>query len=388
MRTDFKGGANLMKWNNVSKFYISGLNQEKLLNELSKSVKLCEIDRKSKSETCFTCSYFDRKKVEKLLKGKNIKVQKVQHEGLFYYLCKMFTTYGLIAAFALFAVLYSVQSAFVVQYQVLGVDKLSQSEVVGFVKSNFSNKKSRLNTKDVEVALLGHFKEISFVSCMIKGQTLVVSVKEKLLPEEMYGNFAPLVAQKDAKITQISLISGTLKVKVGDIVQKGDVLVEPYTIDTSGQIKKVEAKAEILAEVYNEASVNHFEKLIEVKRTGRVAMQNTITLFGLSIYTFKEQHDFKMYEVEKEDVNLAKNLFLPFKMQKTYIYETKENVIESKFEDVKEQFVEKAKQKVLENLQNCDNIKEEFYTTRQANGVTIVNYCIITNEVICSNVAD
>ena len=54
------------------------------------------------------------------------------------------------------------------------------------------------------------------------------------MPDEMLGNFLPIIANKDGKITKIELISGTAVVKVGDFVTKGSVLVEPYTIDTSG----------------------------------------------------------------------------------------------------------------------------------------------------------
>lgn len=381
--SDIASDLNLIKLKNETKFRISGLNQEKVLNDLSKKIPLFEIDRKAKNDTTFKCSYFDHKKVEKILKNKNVKIEAVSHGGFAHKLKKASTCWGLIVAVVLSTVLYFLQSNFVLAYEVTGVDKLSQTEVVEFLKSSFPHTKNRLDTKSVEVGLVDKFHEISFASCMIKGQTLIVNIKEKLLPDEMYGDFAPLVAKKDGKITKIDLISGTLCVKVGDFVRKGDKLVEPYTIDTSGQIKKVEAKAEICADIYNEGSVDHYEKYIETKRTGKVVAQNEITLFGLLIYTFKEQHNFKMFEVETENVNLVKNLFLPFKMKKTYIYETVENVIETKFEDVKDQFIEKAKQKALENCTDYDKMKEEFYTLRHLAGVTIVNFCIVTSEVIC-----
>ncbi len=369
-----------MKWKNQTKFKISGLNQEKLLNELSKSFTLSDIDRQSKNNTTFSCGFFEHKKVEKILKNKGVKVESVTHEGVFFLLKKALTSYGLIAALVVFSALFFLQNNFVVQYEVTGLDKLSKTEVVDFVKSNFPSKKSALDTEAVEIGLIENFERVSFASCIIKGQTLVINIKEKLLPDEMYGGFAPLVASEDGKITQINLISGTLRVKVGDIVKKGEVLVDPYTIDTSGQMKKVDAKAEILADVYFEGMANHYQHFIEVVRTGNVVVQNDITLFGLSIYNFKEENNFKMYEVETEDVDLIKNLFLPFKMRKTYIYELKENVIESNFEDVKEEIVAKAKEKALEKCGECDNIKDEFYTIRHLSGVTIVNFCIVIEQ--------
>ena len=369
-----------MKLKNLTTFHICGLNQEKLLNELCKKFTLTDIDRHTKNSTSFKCSYFEHAKIEKTLKNSGVKIESVVHEGIAYKLSKIFTSYGLVAAIVVFVVLFALQNQYILQYDVIGQDKLSQLEIVDFVKERFSAKKSEIDTKQVETCLLDNFSGLSFASCIIKGQTLVINIKEKLLPQEMYGQFAPLVAQKDGKITQISLISGTLRVKVGDIVQKGDVLVEPYTIDTSGQLKKVEAKAQILAEVYNEGSVDHYETFIEVNRTGKTAVQDDIRLFGLSIYTFKEDMNFKMYEVEFEDIDLSKNFFLPFKMRKTTYFELEERTIESKFEDVQEEYIEKAKAKALENCEDCDKIKEEFYTLRHLSGVTVVNFCIVTEE--------
>lgn len=371
-----------MKLKNHTKFHICGLNQERILNELSKNFSLSEVDRLDKQNTTFECSFFDAKKVEKLLKEKKIKIKSIAHFGFVYKLKKLFVSYGLICAIVLSSVLYGIQSQYILQYQIVGTENLDSQTILKFVEENFSKNKNSLQTKDVEVGLIDAFDEISFVSCMIKGQTLVINIKEKLLPGEKYGAFKPLVASADGCVTKIELVSGTLTVRVGDIVKKGDILVEPYTIDTSGNIKKVEAKAQIYAQVYNEGSSQHFEKFIEIKRTGKTMQQNEITLFGLSIYSFKENKNFKMFESESKDVELVKNLFLPFKMKKTTFFELEENLIETKFEDVKDDYIDKARVKALEKCKNCDTIIEEFYTLRHISGETIVNYCIITSEQI------
>lgn len=370
-----------MKIRNQSIFHIKGINQERVLNELAKQVDLFDINRKSKSETIFKCSFFDHKKVEKILKSYGI-VYDLSHYGFFYLLKKSFSAYGLVIAILLSLFLYSFQYQFVLQYEINGAYLLDKTEVVEFLKLSYSRQKAKIDTHEMEIGLTSRFEEIAFASCMIKGQTIVVNIKEKLMPEQMYGEFQPLIAQKSGKIASIELISGTLNVKIGEFVQAGDVLVEPYTLDTSGQIKKVEAKANIVAHVYNEGSVDHYEKYIERVRTGRICEENDITLFGLSIYHFKEEMNFDLFETETEEVDLVENLFLPFKMKKTIYYELTERVVESSFDDVKAEFVEKAKQKALENCLNCDKIIEEYYTMRHLAGVTIVNYCVVTEEQI------
>lgn len=371
-----------MLFKSRSKFRICGLNQEKILNEIAKSCPVFDIERIDKQNSTFQCSFFDKRKVEKILKDKRVQVVSVVDFGVAGWAKKMVCSYGLVAGLIVSAILYGVQSQYVLQYEFLGFETVEKSEVLTFLKENFSAKKSKLNTEEIEIALADKFDEISFVSCIVKGQTLVVNIKEKLLPEEKYGTFKPLVASKNGRVTQINLVSGTLNVKVGDVVMAGDVLVEPYTIDTSGNLKKVEAEAEIFADVYNEASVDHYETMINIYRTGKTKQENIITLFGLPIYTFKEDVEFEMYEIESENVDLVKNLLLPFKMQKITYYELEKTVTNSVFDDVKEEYVEKAKQKALEKCKNCGTINDEFYTIRHISNVTIVNYCIVTSEQI------
>ncbi len=371
-----------MKWKAQTTFQIHGLNQEKTLNELAKIVTLEKVCRESKTDTIFECPYLKHKKVEKLLKSKGFQIVSMRHEGILWKLQKIATSYGLVLGVAVFFILQLVASQFVVQYEITGVDKQSQVEITSFVKKNFPNKKSAIDTKQIEISLMENFDSISFASCMIKGQTLLVNIKEKLLPNEIYGQFKPIVARSDAKISQINLVSGTLTVKVGDFVRMGDVLVEPFVVDSSGSIKKVEAKAEIMGEVYNLGESQHFSSRVEVSRTGKTIVQNSVLLFGLEIYTFKEENNFKLFETESEDINLIKNLPLPFKLKKTTFFELQEKTIESNFEDVKDEFIEKARQKALQNVENCDKIIEEFYTLRHQSNATFVDYCIVTKEPI------
>lgn len=369
-----------MKLKSRSKFLIKGLNQERILNALSSFAPLFEVERIEKNLTSFKCFYRDRKKVSKFLKDKQIEILSVENEGWSYFVDKFFSSYGIWSALILFLAIFAIQYQFVLKFEVAGVQVLSKSEVVEFVKENSPRKKSEIDTKDLEIALYDNFEEISFVSCAIKGQTLIVNIKEKLLPDEMSENFQPIIATENAKITKIDLISGTLCVAVGDYVKKGDVLVEPYVEDTAGTVKAVEAKAEIVGEVYNQASIDHFDTRLEVRRTGRMAEKHEVLLFGLNIYTFVDDFDFKMYEVEMQEDNLSKNLILPFVMKKTYIYEIEEVVIEQSFEEAKDDCIEKARENALKNCEECDIILYEFYTTRQLSGVTIVSYCIVTEE--------
>lgn len=341
-----------------------------------------EVDRSKKNETTFYCNYAHHTKVKNILqKADNVKWQ-MRHCGFVGVVCNAKRYAGLFVGGMLFLIFYLLQSQFVLKFDIYGNEQLKQSEIASFVDKNFSRNKGKIDLEQIQLSLLQEFELISFCSCTIRGQTLLINIKEKVIPQEMIGNFCPIVAKYDGRISQIQLVSGTAVVKVGDIVKRGDVLVEPYTIDSAGQRMQVEASARIEADVYWQSSVDHYDKQIEVVRTGRYFDCNEVLLFGLKIYSHQAETNFDMYETEISVQKISKNMLLPFVQKRTRFYELETMVIETNFADVREQYIEKAKTKVLEICPSCDTIKEEFYTLRHLSGVTIVSYCIITQEEI------
>ena len=371
-----------MRWKSYTKFSIRGLNQERLLNQILKECKISRINRISKNECEFCVDFEKRKVIKGLLLSNGVEIVSQKSNGSKWCVKKFFSLYGVMAALVLFVSFFIWQSQFVLQYRVFGTSAVQKSEIVNFVKSNFSKRKSKIDTREVENALGERFEELSFVSCIIEGQTLVLNVKEKLLPEEVFGQFKPIFAQNNGMITQIDLISGTPAVKVGDFVKKGDVLVEPFVYDTSGQKRDVKANAKIYAEIYNEGNAEHFERRIETYKTGKSIKADFVTLFGAVIHSHDVKPEYKTFEKVEEVTDFSNNNILPLKLHKITYFETATRVVESVFEDVKDAYVQKSKEKALENVKKDDRIIKEYYTIRALNSVTIVNYCVVTSGLI------
>ena len=145
---------------------------------------------------------------------------------------------------------------------------------------------------------------------------------------------------------------------------------------------QIQADAHITAEVYNTAQVTHFEKFLQTYKTGRQVVPTAIKLFGLGIYAYKPEMTFAMFEKVEEQTELSKNNILPLKKVKITYYELAQREMTSKFEDVKEEYLQKSREKALENCLQHDKIKEEYYTLKQLSGATIINYCIVSVEQI------
>ena len=364
---------------NICKLKVKGLNQEKYINKIIKDIKIYDYDRISKDEFVFGIEYSDLKKTKKFLVENNFEIIEIKKMGFYKHFLNFFSSIGLIIGFSLSLVLIFFQNIYIKNYQVIGNESLSTKEIVRFIKDNFNSNKNKIDIKTVEIALTNEFKDISYASVIIKGQTLVINIKEKLLPNEIYGDFSPLIAHFDGKITKVELVSGTLNIKVGDIVKKGDILVSPFIIDSQGENKEVEANAKIYAETWNIGIVEYFDNYYETTRTGKRIENSEITLFGLEIYKNTKENKFKLFEEESYTQDLNKNIILPFKLNKHIIFELESNLVEKPFESVKDEVVDKARLNALEKLQKYDIVINEFYSTKASVGITIVSY-IITAE--------
>ena len=371
-----------MRFFGKTTFVISTLNQEKIITQLSKKYTLYEIDRKDKKTTKFSCDFYKSKSIEKDLVSLGVEIQGKKHSGVFFWLLKTAKNYALISAVFASLIFTFFSNQYILRYEITGTETIAKNEIIQFLKNSETNKKLLIEESKIERDLIENFEQISLVSCTIKGQTLIVNIKEKLHPNSIFGDFLPIIADENCKIVDIYLVSGTANVKTGDYVKKGDVLIEPYFVDENGEKRNVEAKASIKAQVYNEGSSCHYDEYIETYRTGKTIVTNELKLFGLSIYSNNNKVDFEKFDVEVGNVDLSKNMIMPFKLYKNVYYELKDRLVKSSFKEVEKQYVEKARKKAFENCNDCDKIIEEYYTTKEMAGVTVVSYCVITEKEI------
>lgn len=363
-------------------FKVKGLNVEKNLSSLSKKIPLFDITRIEKNQTTISVNFIHRKRLKKELRSLGYEILEEKNYGFLPKILVIFFNFGTIFAIFSSLLLYFLQSSYVLQYEVIGTESLSKVEIVDYIKENFSSNVHKFNTNEIENSLYTNFDEISFVSCIVKGQTLVVNIKEKLLPEEIYGDFEPIISNFDGKITEIELISGTSVVNVGDYVNKGDVLVEPFYFDSNGVMQKVDADAKIKMEVYLTSKITHFDTRIEKVRTGNFVTLDEISLFGLNIYTSGEIPNYKLFEEEVRISNLSDNNILPFRLKRTIFYELENTIVNEKFEDKKEEIIKKAREKVLEKIENCDTIVDEFHTLKHFQEGVIVEYVVVVEKLL------
>lgn len=360
---------------------VKGLNQERAINSISKEIKIYNIKRKSHNICTMEVDFKHKNKLVSLLNAQNLEVLEVSSQGFKWKLKRFITSYGLLVGIVICALFYTCQYNFVWRVEVVGAETLSKRELEKFIETNLaSRKKSEISSKKIQQSLLENFEEISSASVAIVGQSLVININEAIIPEEMQTENQAIKSNFDGLITDINIVQGTLAVDVGDIVKKGDVLVYPYIIDSQGQQREVVPKAEIWADIWISASETHYDYLISTTRTGKELAISEVYLYDMLIYSSAKKCEFKEFEICQTSSYLNKNNILPFIIKKTTYYELKTEETFQDFSNVKDDIIEKARQKALIFLQENEIIKEEKYTIREGGGLHEVNYLVTVNR--------
>lgn len=157
-------------------------------------------------------------------------------------------------------------SNFVFQTKIEGLCYMSENEVLKVLDENgfeMGKFKTNYDLDSVEKVLTAHLEKISYASAVIKGNTLVVNIDEKIDNSEYVYDYSPIFAPFDCVINSIELLSGTANYKVGQTVKAGEVVISPYVMYVNSQKLPVPAKATINAYVeiscYDEYELSDYQ---------------------------------------------------------------------------------------------------------------------------------
>ncbi len=243
------------------------------------------------------------------------------------------------------------------------IDKINEYGIKRFSLMNFDK-------SDLEKYLADNF-DLSFVSIITKGNTLIISAKEKL--PDINKSYVPITAEYNMIIKEINVFAGTSTKKIGDVVFAGDILVEPYEYISNEKIS-ITPCAEIRGEVYFSASYNFVaEEEVQV-RTGNSKIINFCMNIGkYKLLENKTDCPFENYEVEEID-KLITNYFVPIHVRKTIAYEVTTETVTKNFEDEKDNIINKIKDEAYSQVPSNLNVISEdikINSTNYGNIVTI-----------------
>ena len=115
-----------------------------------------------------------------------------------------------------------------------------------------------LDLQGVQRALEARLPRIAWIDVRLRGVTVVVECVPARMPTPATygGEPCDIVASRDGVVTGITVYAGIAKVKVGDAVRKGQVLVAGEERAADGAITPVAARAQVLSRVWYTGSAH------------------------------------------------------------------------------------------------------------------------------------
>lgn len=326
---------------------ISGSSIEQILNNAAKNRLSLWNLKYSKGKIIGGILISDFKKLRLVKKGIKAKIKIIKKCGLPFKTTYFKKRTGLVIGAVIFLIILKFLSGFIWCIDIQGNKSVNEE----YIKSacNILGIKEGISLKDISANesaqnLLLAVPELAWASINIEGCKATINVTEVKLTGDDVDAPTNIKAAFDGQIQKIDVTSGTVCVKVGDTVKKGDLLVSGVTEDSeknffvhsSGIITAKTSRVFVSTGEYNQTL-----KLLNGKKKSKTVL----TLFNIDIpfYLGKESLPY-FYKIEKE--------YLKINGKKLPVYITKK---EFSFYYLKS--IVYTKEELIENLKN-ENYKK------------------------------
>lgn len=335
------------------------------------------------------------KKLRPLVRKTHVKIHILNRHGPAFFFYRHKRRWWFLLGMTVFAGMIYILSLFVWQIDIDGNRKYTDAlilQALAQMDVKTGCRKSEIDLPEIEEELRIMYNEITWVSASITGTKLQIELREGDLkisgssgggqtgnvkrvenrennPKTQNGESetdlpANLVADEDAIITNLVVRRGTVAVRYGDEVKKGDVLIEGkvYIYNEDETLKKVDyltAEGDVFGK-YQELYEKHYQRKHEVRSyTGKNYRELGVEIVGKSFclpvwenILKKQLEENTLSEVWswKKQFRLTPTFYLPFALEYTE-YVPYKNVVEEYTDEVIKKMAEEELQKYLNELE-------------------------------------
>ena len=370
---------------------IEGFFVERFINScFSNDIFIWDLKREKNTYLKLKISVKDFKKIRKIAKNTKCKVKLENKKGL----PIIFYKYGKRKTFAIalgiIAIFVFISTRFIWNIEVIGTQNIDNNEIISELKENGIDIGVRKNSLELEKIInIIRLKrdDISWIGIDVKGTNLIVKINESDKTPEVIDKtkVCNIVADRSGLISSIVVHSGTAKVKVGDKVEKGDLLVEGIMEGKYTGVRSVHAQADIIANIYHEKEEKgSLVQQIETK-TGNEEKKIEIKINKFKINFNKRLLNFEKYDTIEttKKVKFFSDYYLPIEISKITYLETKNENIEYTVEELVQKIKEKLQKELDEELKlkNKDNVEEQLEVEVQDQTVNVKLIYIIQERI-------
>ena len=317
---------------------VSGFSPERFMNLCSnKGILLWKIEREG--DVYYMNIHLDGfRALRPIVRKTGTKVAVLERCGLPFFLPKLFRRKAFIGGLMLAVAFWMISSLFIWDIQTAGNYRITDDVFNTFLREQqvtVGMKKSGLDIGALEKEIRRTFPEITWASARLSGTKLLIEIKENDAPiitqQEAAEEGSELVTDYDGTVVAIIVRSGVPKVKVGDTVAKGDVLVAGnvpvYNEDaTVREYLYVDADADIWLEHAMSFSARLPFDYIQKEYTGRTKKRFYLRI-GNHEWKMPQERPFLVYDslIRESRPLVFEKLSIPV-YQGSYTYREYKNV--------------------------------------------------------------
>ena len=362
---------------------IEGFFIERFLNICTqKEIFLKDLHRENSTYIKVKILKSDFKEIRSIAKKTKCKVKIEKKFGLPFFINryrkrKIFAIASIVIAIFIF-----IATKFVWNIEVIGNEKISIEDIKKLVAEygiEEGKLKSGINTEKISNLIRLNREDLAWIGITIKGTNVIVTVEESIEIPEIIDEekVCDIIAIEDSVISKIIVRNGTARVKVGDEVKKGDLLVEGVMEGVNTGIREVHADADIFGKkIYAKAAKEYFVQNEKIE-TGKREEKKEICINNFTINFNKRLSKFENYDTicTRKKIKILSNFCLPFEIKKTeYIEYKNEQKIFSN-----EELISKIEKRLEEELELEFEIskyeekykKRDVYTNIEEDGITV-----------------
>ena len=316
---------------------VEGLETESFLNYLIRNkIYVYNVNRIEKSKIQFNMDRNNFKKLKKIYRNNKFSIKVKKQTGIPFIAKRIYTYRGMVICAIISLIILMSTSQFVTDVYITapeGIDKTALKKELYIQGIKPGIYKKSIDRKVVRDNIMSKFNKIAYISINVKGTNIFVNITKKDENQnlEENSNYCNIIASKDGIIEKVVPRSGEAIVEEGDIVRKGDVLVNG---------SNTTALPEIWATTFYEAkkSSNYID--IKNQRTDNSKKVYTISFYDKK-FKILRNIKYKEYEIENKTLEFKLgNYTFPIKIMVSTFYEVKK----------------------VENKINVENIKKELST--------------------------
>lgn len=349
--------------------YVEGYFVERFINLCKiNNIKIWDINYINEGRISFKVSPKEFKKLKPYVKRSKCKIKIKSKHGIYFNMFKYRKRRIALYLILALVILSFIMSSFVWSIKISGNSNIETESIKSVVEKfgmHIGKNKLFISKKDLADYIRANLYEAAWVGVDIKGTTMNITVKEKIISnEEDKTVLGDIVATKTAIITKIIAENGTAKYKTGSYIEKGSVAIEgtiysefidPIKVHASGILK---GNVEYIFEkkyLYNEkikeytgksrygvgVKINNKEIAIKClpKENKYDITSNAVNIFNTNIsFLFNTYEEYILKDIVNTKDTLIKrgeqdlNLFLNELQENGKIVDKKVEIIEEKKE--------------------------------------------------------